>query len=540
MDSITMNAPLPVLIVGAGPTGLLMACELARHGIAFRIIEKKPERSATSNAVWIQTLTLELLDHLGIIDAFIRLGHMCDAINLYTNGKSISTLSFSEIESIYPFVLTLAQSETERLLENHLQLMNSNVERRMELVAIEQHDAAIICQVKQQDGSIETINSHWVIACDGVNSTVRDRCDIFFEGEDLSEQFVVADATIDSYMAYNEMHFFFDEGTLFAAMPLKKNQYRILANLHLDHQRKLFTEREVIEMAQERAYGAYYVKSASWISPFWIHGKVVKNMRHGAIFFAGDAAHVHSPLGGQGMNAGLQDAYNLAWKLALVIQKKAKPSLLDSYQAERHPVVTTIVEQTDKFTKMAFFDPDFLKKIHHFTKQLALGKSTLLKKIMMQLTQLSTRYLLSPVIHYIAPINVRSPQAGEHAPDVMINASKRLYDYLRHPKHHILLFTGLKLTKNKLEKIHALQQWLNSSYPDLIQVSIIASEKYNDDKNLIIDEEGAIHKRYHIKQHATYILRPDNYIAYCSNDLDMEQIKTCFEWYLSYGVFDQP
>ena len=355
---------LPVLIVGAGPTGLMMAAILARYGINFRIIDKKSERTPGSNATWIQTRTLELFDQLGVLDKFLKVGHRCDAINFYEDGKHLSQLSLKNIESIYPFILTLPQNKTEELLEEYLKGFNCGVERSVELIDIKYDSDIVTSTLKNTDGYADIVKSNWLIACDGANSLVREKCGFHFPGEDLTEQFIVADATIDfSYLSKDEMHFFFDPGTVLTAFPLGSNRYRLAGNLHFELPRKSFYDVEVIEMVQERAHGNYYVSDVSWVSSFWIHGKASESMRKGPIFLAGDAAHIHSPAGGQGMNIGLQDAYNLAWKLALVIKAKAKLSLLETYHIERYPVIYESVEQNEFYTKLALFDKDFLAKL---------------------------------------------------------------------------------------------------------------------------------------------------------------------------------
>ncbi len=526
-----MNHPLSILIVGAGPTGLMLACELARHGISFRIIDKNTEPTVSSNATWIQTRTIELFDQIGIADRFIKKGNLCHAINIYVNGKSLIKIPLNYIDSNYPFILMLPQSETERLLIQRLGELNNKVERSTELIEIKQNDDTVTAIIQHASGQTETISSDWLVACDGANSTVRSKCHIDFEGEDLPEQFIVADAQIESFMSKDEVHVFFDQGTLFSAFPLGSNTYRITANLHLTHQRKMYTEREVIEMAQERAYGAYYVKSVSWISPFWIRSKVVRQMRHGSILLAGDAVHVHSPAGGQGMNTGIQDAYNLAWKLALVIKGKAKSLLLDSYFDERYPIVKEIVNQTDHYTKMALYDRAFLKKLLRFEMKMKKDQGQFSKKLMEQLTQLNIQYRNSPIIDY-ENVSKKSVQQGKRAPDVVIDNTTRLYDYLRNTKHNILLFTGLTSGKDKLIKMIELQKLINQSYSDIIKTHIVMPEKLFDVENLILDLQAVIHKHYQIKHASIYILRPDNYIAYYSKKFDFNLIENFLHRYL--------
>lgn len=518
-----------MLIVGAGPTGLMMACALARYGIDFRIIDKKSERTSASNAIWIQTRTLELLDQMGILDRFTKAGHRCDAINLYADGKSLSQLSLKHIDSIYPFILMLPQSETEKLLEEYLNELQHNIERSIELVDINYNDATVSSTLKYSDGHTEIVTSNWLIACDGANSIVREKCGFHFPGEDLTEQFVVADATIDfSAISKDEIHFFFDPHTVLAAFPLGRNRYRLAANLNLDYPRKIFTEREVIEIVQERAHGKYYVTDVTWISPFWIHGKVSEQLRKGPIFLAGDAGHIHSPAGGQGMNTGIQDALNLAWKLALVIKEKAKLSLLESYQDERYPIIKQAVNQNDYFTKLAISGENFLTKLQKFSQELSHANHEVLEKNLgNQLTQLDIQYKDSPIINYETQSNL----TGQRAPDVNVGPTT-LYHYLDNTKHNILLFTGSNPIEETLEKINQLQKSLANQYPELIKTYVVSKDQLSFACDTILDTDLIIHAAYRINKPAIYIIRPDTYIGYCSEDFAIEAIEKFLRTYL--------
>lgn len=523
-----MMSNIPVLIVGAGPSGLFMACELARHGIPFRIIDKKAERTLTSNAVWIQTRTIEIFDEAGIAEQFLRNGQFCKAINLYSHGKSFVKISLEHLDSIYQFALTLPQSETERILTARLEELNHHVERPVELVSCKVTGNVVEVQLQKITGEFETLHCDWIIGCDGANSTIRQVCKIVFPGEDLREQFVVADAKMDSFLHTDEIHVFLDKGTVLAALPLGEEKYRLGANLHLDHPRKLFTEKEVKEIVIERAQGDFNVQSVSWISPFWIHSKIVENMRHGSIFLVGDAAHIHSPADGQGMNAGLQDAYNLAWKLAMVINGKAKADLLDSYQLERHPIVNEIVDRSESFTKMMLFENPLLIKLRNFIYRIFHSQTFLSKKYSQRITQLDIQYKKSPIIDYHEKINSHSPQPGERAPNVIMHESKHLHDYMRNTKHNVLLFTG-NTSSSDLTAIKELHLWFNNNYRDLIQSHIIAKSGMPGTDNVILDMDGIIHDRYHVNQPCLFILRPDCYIAYTSAKLDSKRVQTFLE-----------
>lgn len=526
-----MANQLPVLIVGAGPTGLMMGCELARRKIPFRIIDKKQERTLSSNATWIQTRTLEIFAQMGILNRFISVGHSCEAINLYIKGKLLTKLSLEYIDSIYRYILMLPQSETEKILAEYLTELNCRVERGIELIDIKLTHTNALATLQHADGHTETITSDWLIACDGANSFIRDKCGLRFPGEDLSEQFVVADATIDfSHMPKDEIQLFFDSGTVLAAFPLGAAKYRIAANLHLPYPRTLFTEREVIEIVQERAHGNYYVSKVNWISPFWIHGKVIEKMRHGCVFLAGDAAHIHSPAGGQGMNTGLQDAYNLAWKLALVIQKKSKPSLLESYHAERYPVVQEVVMQNEEFTKMALLSKDFLKTLQKFSKNLAQHGQAFAKQIGDHITQLDIKYQHSPIISYNSESKTSSI-VGQHAPDIASNQST-LYQYFNNTQHNVLLFTGKKLEQKTIAELTKIRQWLHQHYSDLIKVHIVTIEQLEMYGEIIWDVEGLIHQHYHADKPTVCIIRPDTYIAAHAESLSLEFIEQFLSRYL--------
>lgn len=524
-----MEGNTSILIVGAGPTGLMMACELARFGIPFRIIDKKKGSTLSSNATWIQPRTLELFDKIGIIDRFLKLGHPCHALNLYAEGNVLTTLTLNSIDSIFPFILMLPQSETERLLVEYLESLGIKIERNHELINVKLEDKRVKSIIQDETHRLETITSDWLIACDGANSIIRETCGFHFPGEDLKEQFIVADAKIDfSYMSKDEIHLFFDTGTILGAFPLGSNKYRIIANLHLDYPRKTFTSREVVDLVQERAHGNYYVTDVEWISQFWIHGKLTDQMRFGPIFLAGDAAHIHSPAAGQGMNTGLQDAINLAWKLAYVIQNKAQLSLLDSYDAERYPVVKHVVEQNEYFTKMALFDKTFITKLKAFSQKLEHDPVALSKEIGEQITQLDVEYRSSPIVDLTesAALSIR---AGERAPDVELHSSIRLYQYFQNTFHNVLIFFE---SENIPAEVIELKAQLEQRYPELLKIYFVSKENKENREDVIIDKDNILHRAYHIERPTIFVIRPDGYIGYASTDLAFNPINQFLNIYL--------
>lgn len=532
-----MKNNLAVLIVGAGPTGLMMGCELQRHNISFRIIDEKEEPTKGSNANWIQSRTLEIFDFMGIAERFIKIGNKCEAINIYLKGQPITNIAINKINSVYPFVLMLPQSETERLLNDRLNEFDIRVEKSSKFLNFQQTSEGMVSTIRHANGDTEDITSNWVIACDGANSSIREKCHLSFSGKDIPEQFMVADAKMSSFLPTNEIHIFFDKGTifpekrtLFTAFPQAVREYRISANLYQDSPRKFFTSQEVKEVVAERTYGNFIVDSVSWISPFWIHSKIVDQMHQGAIFLAGDAAHIHSPVGGQGMNAGIQDAFNLAWKLALVIKNKATKSLLNTYQEERFPIVNNIVNQTDFFTNIFLFDKSFSRKLKKFSVDIS-EHPFLSKQIAEELTQISLRYKNSSIINYDENPKLSSPLQGERAPDVILNNSMRLYDSFSKFSHNIIIFTGKTLSRKELDVIEQLQDSIENKHSEAIKLLVITQTPLNKINNYILDSNYLVHNRYNVNHLCLYMVRPDNCIAYYSSKITLASIEKFLEHY---------
>lgn len=514
-----MNESLSVLIIGAGPTGLMMACQLALHGISFRIIDKKPERTQTSNAAVLHTRTLELLDHMGIADRFIKLGVRCKAFRIHgADGQLLAEIPLERVDSRYLFSLFLSQSETERILNEYLEELHGHVERSLELIDVRQENRKMIATVKHADGKLETIESDWLIGCDGYHSTVREKCGILLSGEDLPEEYLVGNFQLESELSQDKGDGFLGKSQLLACFPLGANTYRVVVNLGNQTVSTNISEEEVKQIIHNRSKGIFKVISVAYLSPFWIHSKMVEKMRQGSVFIAGDAAHVHSPAGGQGMNTGMQDAYNLAWKLALVIKGQADPSLLESYQAERYPVIKGIVNRTEIMTKVGLTKNVLWYYLRDFSIKNILGRCDFLqKKAANFFTQLSIHYKQSPIIDYQAAWKWGAPQPGDRAPDVLIESSfRRLYDYLRNPQHHLLLFTGDVIKDNELMQMQEILKEIQQNYSKTVNCFIISPKEIPVLTNVLVDRDLSLHKRYGFDRAGLCLIRPDLYIALIS------------------------
>jgi 2-polyprenyl-6-methoxyphenol hydroxylase-like FAD-dependent oxidoreductase len=341
-----------VLIVGAGPTGLVLALWLTRLGVRVRIIDKTAEPGTTSRAVAVQARTLELYRQVGLADAVVAAGVKVAGANLWVRGARAARLPLGHLGeglSPFPFVLTYPQDAHERLLIDRLSALGVTVERRTELVRFDQHPESVRAVLKRPDGSEETCEAAYLAGCDGAHSTVREALATGFPGGTYSGLFYVADVDAAGPAADGEIHVDLEEADFLAVFPLQgTGRLRLIGPIRWEPDRE---HRELtFDDISQRAIGNLKLTIArvNWFSTYRVHHRVAARFRAGRAFLLGDAAHVHSPVGGQGMNTGIGDAVNLAWKLAAVVKDGAQGSLLATYEPERIGFARRLVATTDR------------------------------------------------------------------------------------------------------------------------------------------------------------------------------------------------
>ncbi len=325
-----MNDPvLPVLVVGAGPTGLMVANELARHGVPPRIIDRGPAPATTSRALVVQPRTLEIFDDIGVIDQAIAAGDPATGLTITFATKTVELdfagqLTGPQNYTAYPEPRTLSQHDTERILTELLSKQGVEIERGRALTDLTQDGEAVTVSLRGEDGSIETLRCRWVIGCDGAHSAVRKAAGIPFTGSTYRDEFIMADAELEWKLPHGGLYGFPSPAGIFAAFSMPgENRYRIFGNFPPGPEGPSAeysepTHEEFQAMVDERVPFPAKVVKEYWVTRYRVHSRTVPRYRDGRVFLVGDAAHVHSPAGAQGMNTGIQDAYNLAWKLALV------------------------------------------------------------------------------------------------------------------------------------------------------------------------------------------------------------------------------
>jgi len=341
-----------VLIVGAGPTGLVLALWLTRRGVPVRIIDKTTEPGTTSRAVGVQARTLELYRQLGLADTVVEQGRKAVAANLWVAGEQVAHAVLGDIGagiSPFPYLLIYPQDEHERLLIDRLAQAGVEVERKTTLLGFETAGDRVHARLQRPDGSEEACAAGYLAGCDGAHSTVRETLRIGFPGGTYEHLFYVADVEASGPVMNGELHVALDATDFLAVFPLQgEGHARLIGTVRegaVDQHEHLSwndVSRQVMQWMH------IDVARVHWFSTYHVHHRVADHFTSGRIFLLGDAAHIHSPVGGQGMNTGIGDAVNLAWKLAAVVRREAEPSLLESYEPERIAFARRLVATTDQ------------------------------------------------------------------------------------------------------------------------------------------------------------------------------------------------
>jgi 2-polyprenyl-6-methoxyphenol hydroxylase-like FAD-dependent oxidoreductase len=352
------EGPIDVLVVGAGPTGLLLALFLARLGVRARIIDKTDAPGTTSRALAVQARTLELYRQIDLADEVVRRGLILPAVNLWRRGERAGRVELGAVGrglSPFPFGVIFPQDEHERLLVERLEAAGVRVERRTEVTAIEPGASGVVVREKRPDGSVATSQAKFVAGCDGARSVVRGATGATFAGGTYEHLFYVADVVARGATVNGELHIMLDDAGFLGLFPLAgENRARLVGTIRAGENADTIGWDQIDRRPIERA--GLEIERVNWFSTYHVHHRVADHFRFGRIFLLGDAAHVHSPVGGQGMNTGLGDAVNLAWKLAAVLRGHANEDLLDTYEPERIAFARRLVATTDRIFQAASSD----------------------------------------------------------------------------------------------------------------------------------------------------------------------------------------
>lgn len=524
---------LPVLVIGAGPCGLMMASELARQGVRCRIIDKAPRPSEYSKALAIHARTLEIFEKLGIAERFVSAGVKAHGVRVYAERKCIAHVSFDELESRYNFVLMIPQDETERLLGEHLESLGLAVERSVELTGFTQDANAVTATLKRSDGSQERCRGEYIVGCDGAHSSVRHILNLGFEGAEYEESFALADIGIESNLPDDEITGFGGEKGLVFFFPITHGRYRLIADVESFKPGTEPTVEELQNIIDSQCHIATRLHDPKWTAYFKIHRRQANAYRVGRAFIAGDAAHIHSPAGGQGMNTGFQDAYNLAWKIALVMKGIALPALLDSYATERHAVGRQVLKVTDAMTRIMEFRNPVATSIRNRLAPILSGLPFFQQRARRTMAELGVNYRESPIVGEYHEGLFQSfaafsggPHAGDRVPDgdglgTADGKTVRLYEMLRDDNHKLLLLGGAEAKSDDYRRLVSIGRQVADKYGNnltsyIVTITGALPSNLAWDGRVIHDERGTLHRALSALSPCLYVIRPDGYVGYRS------------------------
>jgi 2-polyprenyl-6-methoxyphenol hydroxylase-like FAD-dependent oxidoreductase len=522
VEAAARSHRVAVLIVGGGPTGLMMAGQLARFQIPFRIIEKNEGPTTQSRALVIQARSLEIFEQMGLAEPAIKQGRIFQTINYVINGKLAQRVPlgrFGEGITKFPHLLILEQSKTEPLLGSFLEHHGHQIDWRTELVSFTQTNSAVAATLKHDDKE-ETIETDWLIGADGASSQVRKILNIPFGGETYKESLFVLDCKINWPFKDDEAAIALSRDAFGLFFPMTDGRCRVSGIVSEDYADKdTISFDEVNRDFAKKLNMDLTLSDPQWISLYHAHHRYVAQFRKGRCFLAGDAAHVHSPAGAQGMNTGLQDAYNLAWKLALVIRKEAKEELLDTYHDERLPIARKLVETTDRVFGITVSKNPLVVfwRMHVMPHVVALipKEKHLLRFAFRLISQIGIDYRHSPLSRNasLGSFPRKAPRPGDRLPFVMFHESNKLvstHDKVRGPSFHLLVFSA---SEESMKAIDVLMD----QYADVVQIESMSS---------LGEEANNLAKTLGVQNGGYYLVRPDMYIAYRSNRFDEEHLRS--------------
>ncbi|KAI0841906.1 hypothetical protein F5Y06DRAFT_163208 [Hypoxylon sp. FL0890] len=526
-----------VLIVGGGPTGMTLALELAVQGIPFRIIDKEPQRSDKSRALGIQPRTLELLNRHGDIQKFIARGNLSGGTTFYLNGKKAADIDISGLakDTQFPLILIISQVETEKYLDERLAKYGFAVERGIEAKSIVQDSEGVTAIISNQDGVEETVRAKYVVGADGAHSIVRKAATgLSFQGAAYPQDFILCDASIrNAKIPWDRFSLCMGRGSL-AVFPLKDGTCRVVVSRVQESNADVEPTLDVFQDMLNRLHpDAGELYNPTWITQFHLHHRGVNSYRDRRLFVAGDAAHIHSPAGAQGMNTGIQDSVNLGWKLAKVIRGERPDSLLDSYDRERRPIGQNLLETSDKmFTWGCSTNPFFVTfRNLIFTWVLPWYVSSENRRINIYkfISELGISYKDSSAVG-MAPGHPGPIVGGDRVPDRKVQSAgseKYFLELLAPDTYHLVLLSGVGDNATEDMLLEAQAKFKDSN-PDKARVHMVFSEKANA-ANLpgYTDVGNRLHEDFGCSRPSYVYIRPDSYVEHIG---PLSELKGLSKW----------
>ena len=494
----------------------MLANQLGRRGVRAMIIDRHAGPSRETRAIGVQARTLEIYSRLGIIKRALELGQPSTGGNMWAEGRKTARVPLTEAgksETPYPYILILGQDDNERIMGEKLRDWNMSVQWNTELVALDQASDHVTVTLKGSDGATRKMTAAWVAGCDGARSSVRELNGITFAGAPYEHVFFVADTEVTGSMVPNEVNVYLWRQGFHLFFPFRgQDHWRIVGILPPElRNRDGLTFESVVPSLRQEAGAELLFKKCTWFSTYRIHHRRAVRFRDRRCFLLGDAAHIHSPVGAQGMNTGLQDAYNLGWKLALVAEGRADAALLDSYEAERLPVARALLNSTDQAFRMIVSDnwlAGLLRsRILARVAAVAMSREHNQRLAFRVISQTGIHYRKSPLSEVRGQLPKDAPQAGDRFPWLRLKLRsdgpcEDLFEKLDDTRLNLIVMGQPAPAQGSLD------------LGDLLRTHVIPPDSANDVEL----------NRAHIPRPSFYLLRPDCYVGLCGSRLDTAAI----------------
>lgn len=532
-----------VAVVGAGPTGLLLAILLARLGVGLRIVDRSTAAAQESRAFALQARSLEILSSIGLADAILDKGLLAAGARVYVEGHEAAEFTFDDIgrtDTPYSFVLAIPQSELELILSAELKRLGIAVERGVTIEGLDQDETGVSVTGQGPDGVV-AMRAGYVVGADGAHSIVRKSLGLSFEGGPYPQSFLLADCRIEGALDLSRLAIFLGRENFALHFPLRGRGYgRIIASQPSDpgaptSQGFAPASLGEVEAALRAASGQdLRLHDGVWVSRYRIHHRAVDRYRRGRGFVAGDAAHIHSPAGGQGMNTGLQDAANLAWKLAAVIKGGAPDALLDTYHSERWPIGQKLLEVTDRLFERMTSQSPLAARIRNLVVPVVAGAMSRFEAARAR----AFHFISELGIRYHASSHVRdgstrawtdAPRAGGRAPDAAIARGLSVFDLVEGFRFHVLALSRQPLNEAEVARLNGELAGLPRAIGADVRTHLVANSLIGRDPRLVRVEGGSVFGAYGVDDdtpQALFLIRPDGYVAWRCDRLDIAALRS--------------
>jgi 2-polyprenyl-6-methoxyphenol hydroxylase-like FAD-dependent oxidoreductase len=514
------NHRVSVLVVGAGPTGLLLASELDRRGVDCHLIEARPAPLPWDRATVVHPRSMQIFEALGLSAKFLEAGCRQRSIKIHSNGKVLGTIDLSTCGSIYEFNLGLSEETTESILTDYLHQQGGKVNRSSRLVGLSPHANGVLAEV-DRDGERYKVDARWVVGCDGIHSPTRELSGIRLDGHDINNRWAVFDATLQGWTDTFETTFVYFGAvpTIFTAIP--GHRWRV-------YLRPSSPDSDLVADANWAL--RTYAPEASFDdvknpTRFHCHTKVATRYRSGSVFLAGDAAHLCSPSQGHGMNCGLQDAFNLAWKLALVHHGVADSVLLDSYEAERRPAAELVAKSGDDFEDaLTMTDPAKCDERDQAIRTMIADPKARQHEIAAE-TELNIDYSESPIVFGDASSSLA---AGFRLPDTILvlhadGPLPRLHRFAQRAGHTLMLLAGPSADASAFADLYSTLENSVTGSPLFEAVFAFSTNSELPDQTGYL--EPAVADRLGLQQITLLAMRPDGYIGMRSDRAHLDMLE---------------